>query len=317
MLLAGIFTTERATAEKTYKNPVLVETFSSPIMGTIGIGDPTVISYEGKYYLYPTGDNHSYDVYISSDLIHWEKGPKVFRYAESGVWAPDVFYNPADWKFYLYYTVHRRIGVAVADRPDGTFTDLGALVNNAIDAHLFLDEDGKYYLYYVQFPAFTICVQPMETPVRKKGEPLKIIQPGQLWEKKNGPVTEAPWVLKHQGIYYLLYSGGGPDTQDYAIGYAISQSPIGPFVKYFGNPIVKKGKRAFGPGHCSVIKTPDGKLWMVYHQKKGGSRGWDRIICIDQLWFDNTGTLHGKATRSTLQPAPVTAAKHMGKDKSP
>jgi beta-xylosidase len=120
------------------------------------------------------------------------------------------------------------------------------------------------------------------------------------------PVTEAPWMLKHNGKYYLLYSGGSPDTIHYAIGYALSDSPLGPFRKYAGNPVMKSGNGVFGPGHCAVTKTPDGSLWIVYHQKRDASRGWDRIICIDRLWFDARGALHGKATRSTPQPAPVT-----------
>lgn len=294
----------RVQVDETYRNPVLVETFSSPVMGTIGIGDPTVIFHDGKYYLYPTGDNHSYYVYISTDLVHWKKGPKVFWSAEPGVWAPDVLYNPPDRKFYLYYTVNRRIGVAVADRPDGVFTDRGTLIRNAIDANMFLDEDGKYYLYYVEYPAFRIHVQPMKTPFRKKGKHSEIIKPTELWEMKQQSITEAPWLLKHEGTYYLLYSGGAADTQDYSIGYATAKSPIGPFSRYPGNPVMKKGNGVFGPGHCAVAKTPDGKLWMVYHQKRDASRGWDRIICIDPLWFDDKGVLHGKATRSAPQPAP-------------
>jgi beta-xylosidase len=305
MLMAVILSGTGTQAEDTYRNPVLVETFVSPVVGTMGIGDPTVIFHEGKYYLYPTGDNQGYEVYISSDLVNWEKGPRVFRSSGPDVWAPDVLFNPPDRKFYLYYTVNRHIGVAVADRPDGSFTDHGPLVENAIDANMFLDEDGRYYLYYVRYPDFTISVQPMENALRKAGEPLQIIRPGAPWEKNGQPITEAPWMLKQGETYYLLYSGGGADTRHYAIGYAVAKGPLGPFTKYAGNPIMKEGNGVFGPGHCSVIKTPDGKFWMIYHQKKNGSKNWDRIICLDPLWFDDEGVLHGRATRGTPQPAPV------------
>jgi xylan 1,4-beta-xylosidase len=308
MILAWISSCGRVQTDETYTNPVLVETYSSPVVGTMGIGDPAVIFYDGKYYLYPTGDNHSYYVYISTDLVHWKKGPKVFQSEESGVWAPDVLYNPPDGKFYLYYTVNKMVGVAVADRPDGVFTDLGTLVKDAIDANMFLDDDGEYYLYYVEFPAFSICVQPMGTPVRKKGKPSEIVRPAELWEMKERPIAEAPWMLKRGGTYYLLYSGGGADTADYAIGYATAKSPIGPFSKYPGNPVMKKGNGVFGPGHCAVTKSQDGRLWMIYHQKRDSSKGWDRIICIDPIWFDDKGVLHGKATRSVSQQKPFTKA---------
>ncbi len=306
-----------ARAADTYSNPVLVDVFpmagldanesSQPLIHElVGIGDPAVIFHDGRYYLYATGDNRSYDVYRSSDLVLWGKGPKVFRSSERGVWAPDVFYSAKDRNFYLYYTVNKRIGVAVSDRPDGSFRDLGLLINHAIDAHLFQDEDGMYYLYYAEFPAFKISVQPMASPVQKRGRPIPLIQPTEPWEKKGHPVTEAPWMLKHEGTYYLLYSGGGADTADYAIGYATARNPAGPFAKFPGNPIVKRGSGIFGPGHCSIIKDRTGNLWMVYHQKTDDVKGWNRIICIDPVWFDENGILHGRATRGTPEPAPET-----------
>jgi len=296
----------------TYCNPVLVETYAinrpqpAPYAGTLGIGDPAVIYHKGKYYLYPTGDNHSYDVYLSNDLVLWSKGPKVFKSSETGLWAPDVFFSKDDNMFYLYYTINGRIGVAEADRPDGVFRDLGPLVSKAIDAHLFRDDDGQYFLYYVQYPDFAIFVQPMESPVQKKGAPVELISPTEAWEKNGVPVTEAPWIIRHQDVYYLLYSGGSADSEDYAIGYAAAKHPMGPFTKYRRNPIIRKGDGIFGPGHVSVIRDRAGKLWMVYHQQKDQTRGWNRIICIDPLWFDRKGVLHGKASRAAPRPAPVT-----------
>ena len=86
------------------------------------------------------------------------------------------------------------------------------------------------------------------------------------------------------------------NSQEYAIGYAIAPSPLGPFIKYDGNPIIQKGDNIFGPGHCSVTKASDGQLWMVYHQQKDGDRGWNRIICIDPIWFGDHGGPHAKDT---------------------
>ena len=285
-----------AAAEGTYTNPVIDE---------IGPADPTVILFEGVYYLYPTGDNVSYHVYTSRDLVHWVKGGKVFEPGPRGVWAPDVFRDPNDGKFYLYYTVNQRIGVAVANRPDGTFVDRARFYRNAIDAHMFRDDDGQYYLYYVQLPGFHIHVQRMKTPLERMGEPVEILHPTEPWEKLRGDVTEGPWMLKHEGTYYLLYSGTGANSLDYAIGYATAAKTTGPFTKYAGNPIVKRTETAFGPGHGCVVRDGAGKLWSVYHQQKDDTEEWNRFICIDPLWFDDEGVLHGKATRGTPEPAPV------------
>ena len=296
--LNGVFLAAGA-AGRTYTNPVIDE---------IGPADPTVILFEGTYYMYCTGDNVSYHVYTSRDLVHWTKGRKVFEPGERNVWAPDVFRDPTDGKFYLYYTVNKRIGVAVADRPDGTFEDRATFFRNAIDAHMFHDE-GRYYLYYVQLPGFRIHVQPMKSPLEKEGEPIKLIWPTEPWEKKSGNVTEGPWMLKHEGTYYLLYSGTGANSLNYAIGYATASQPTGPFVKYAGNPIVHRTETAFGPGHGCVVTDAAGKLWSVYHQQKDDTQPWNRFICIDPLWFDDQGVLHGKATRGTAEPAPAPAKK--------
>ena len=297
---------------KTYSNPVLVETVTikrqhpDNFAGVLGIGDPAVLFHDGTYYLYPTGDNRGYDVYLSSDLVNWRKGPRVFRSDEPGVWAPDVFYDEADHKFYLYYTVNGRIGAATADRPDALFIDQGTLIEHAIDAHMFRDEDGRYYLYYVQYPGFRIHVQPMASPRAKKGDPSLLLQASAAWEKNKATLTEAPWMLKHNGRYYLLYSAGAADSEEYAIGYAVADSPIGPFAKYPGNPLISKSDNIFGPGHCSVTRDRAGRLWMVYHQQQSRARGWNRMICIDPLRFDEQGVLHGKASRGERRERPKT-----------
>ena len=283
------------TAAKTYTNPVIDE---------IGPADPSVLCHNGRYYLYCTGDNRSYHVYYSTDLVRWTKGPKVFQPGERNVWAPDVFHDPQDGRFYLYYTVNRRIGVAVAERPDATFADRATLFSDAIDAHMFRDGDGAYFLYYVQLPGFRICVQPMKTPLEKKGKPVELIRPTEPWETKRGAVTEGPWMLKHRDTYYLLYSGTAASSLDYAIGYATASAPTGPFLKYSRNPIVKRAGGALGPGHGCVVKDGASRLWSVYHQQKDDSQPWNRFICIDPLRFDEKGVLHGKATRGTPQPAP-------------
>lgn len=289
-------------------------TYTNPVIDELGPADPDVILHNGTYYLYCTGDNVSYHVYTSPDLVRWTKKGRVFKPGEKNVWAPDVYADPKDGLFYLYYTVQKRIGVAVAKAPEGPFIDCARLCENAIDAHLFRDEDGRLYLFYVQFPGFRITVQRMLTPLEKEGGPVEVLNPTEPWEKKSGRVTEGPFILKRQGMYYLIYSGTGADSPDYAVGYATSKSPTGPFVKYPGNPIISRGGGVFGPGHGCVTVDAEGALWHVYHQQRDEKKGWKRFLCIDPLWFDGAGVLHGKATRGAPQLAPA-SGRLMGKDK--
>jgi beta-xylosidase len=292
---------------KTYRNPLLPER---------EIADPFVLRLDGKYYLYPTTDTQGYEVFVSDDLVHWKRKARAFKDSRGGDWAPEVFYNKrGDGKFYLYYTdnmpgakggeMRKQIGVAVANSPLGPFVDKGALAPDSIDADLFQDDDGSLYLSYAELAGgFKIIVQPMADPLRKKGEPTVVIRPTEEWEKRSGEVTEGPFMLKHKGIYYLTYSGTGADSPNYGIGYATSKSPTGPFVKYAGNPIVHRGGSVLGPGHHCVVEGPDGKLWLVYHQKWDAEQNFHRFLAIDPIWFDEEGILHAKVSRGTDEPAP-------------
>lgn len=287
------------------------KTYRNPIIDRIGPADPHVIRHDGKYYMYPTTDGRGYDVFVSTNLVDWEQKPKCFTDSRGGAWAPDVFHHQkGDGKFYLYYTLNRRgggkqIGVAVADGPLGPFQDRTNLVDRSIDAHLFRDDDGVLYLYYVEIEGgFKIKVQPMADPLTKRGEPAEVIRPTADWERKKGAVTEGPFMLKRGGVYYLMYSGSGADGPDYGIGYATATSPLGPFAKYAGNPIAHRGNGVFGPGHHSLVTGPDGKLWMVYHQQNSEKVGWERFLAIDPIWFDTEGVIHARTTRGTAEPAP-------------
>jgi len=238
--------------------------------------------------------------------VHWQHHSTVLVDQRGGAWAPDVFHHVrGDGRFYLYHTVNepggrKLIGVAVSDSPLGRFEDRGTLVRGAIDAHLFQDDDGRLYLYSVDLQGFKIVVHPMADPLTIAGPPTTVIEPTEPWEQSRAHVTEGPWMLKHEGLYYLMYSGNAADGP----GYATGSSPTGPFSKHAGNPIARRGNGVLGPGHHSVVTGPDGSLWMVYHQKDGEEFGWRRSLAIDPLWFDDAGVIHVKTTRGTDEPAP-------------
>ena len=292
------------------------KTYRNPIIDRLGPADPHVIRFQGRYYLYPTTDGRGYDVFVSDDLVHWEQKPKAFVDPRGGAWAPDVFHHRrGDGKFYLYYTVNaprppegqggKQIGVAVADHPLGPFKDRGILAKGAIDAHLFQDDDGALFLYYVEIVGgFKIFGQAMSDPLTLRGERKVLIRPTEAWEKISGEVTEGPFMLKRKGVFYLMYSGTGADSPNYGVGYATAPTPLGPFTKYSGNPIAHRGGNVLGPGHHCVTEGSDGRQWMVYHQKASTNTGWDRFLAIDPLWFDAQGVIHVKTTRGTDEPAP-------------
>jgi beta-xylosidase len=299
-------TTATNSPARTYRNPLLPD---------VEMADPDVIRVNGKYYLYATTDARGYQAFASDDLVHWELRGRAFVDPRGGDWAPEVLHYRGDQKFYLYYTDNatngapglgrKQIGVAVASSPLGPFTDQGALAAPAIDADPFQDEDGKLYLYYVDLEnGFKIVAQQLETPTTKKGSPTVLIRPTEPWEKISGAVTEGPFMVKHNGAYYLTYSGTGANSPNYGIGYATSKSPLGPFVKYPGNPIVHRGGNVLGPGHHCVIAAPDGKLCLIYHQKWNAETNFHRFLALDPIRFDEQGVIHATPTREMEQPVP-------------
>jgi beta-xylosidase len=118
-------------------------------------------------------------------------------------------------------------------------------------------------------------------------------------------------MLKRGGTYYLMYSGSGAMGPEYGIGYATAESPLGPFRKAQGNPIAHRNNGIFGPGHHCVVEGPDGKLWMLYHQKNTEKHDWDRFLALDPIWFDEHGILRAKVTRGTDEPAPSSTTREL------
>ena len=312
LVLAVICRAEAAnvsSAGKASTTPESPAQYANPIIG--GAADPDVIRYEGLFYAYVSG----YRVYSSKDLVHWTPGPKIFK-GRTGLWAPDVYFNPTDKTFYLYYSCDnpdtssnnapkKLIGVATSSTPDGNFVDQGILTSG-IDPHLFADEDGSFYL----FTKASATANPETSNdgifVNKMTDLTHLGPTTTCYDTPSKePIAEAPFVLKHNGIYYLLYSYNGAKGPNYAVGYATSSDPVGPFTPYSGNPIVSRDAQVFGPGHGSVIVDDAGKLWHVYHQKDEEAYGWERSVCIDPIWFDEQGVLHSQATRNTMQDAPT------------
>lgn len=281
-----------------YRNPVIED----------NLADPAVIFHDGTYYLYATGEvdgDNGYRVYTSKDLVRWKRGPVVFRPGEPHVWAPDVWRDPDSGRFWLYYTANQSVGVAEGPGPLGPFTVRKKLFDQAIDAHLFRDDDGRLYLYFVRVPGFQITLQPMADPLTPTGPPKVVLQPHSDWETRAGRVTEGPWMIKRDDRYYLLYSGSGANTPDYAVGYATATSPSGPFTRAEHNPILSRSEGLFGPGHGCAVRDSRGDWWFVYHQKRTARREWNRFICLDRLHFDAQGRLTGEATRGSPRPAPA------------
>jgi Beta-xylosidase len=97
--------------------------------------------------------------------------------------------------------------------------------------------------------------------------------------------TEAPWIHKHNGWYYLSYASGFPEK----ICYAMSRSINGPW-EYKG--ILNEIAGNSNTNHQAIIEFKN-KWYFIYHNgginTQGGS--FRRSVCIDRLFYNNDGTI--------------------------
>jgi len=261
-------------------------------------GDPFLLCHEGTYYMYFTGgtapDKPGFVVYSSSDLQNWENRGYCLTaddvMGNQGFWAPEIIYY--NKKFYMVYVANEHLGIAISDSPLGPFKQeekKWLSERHAIDGHFFIDDDGSKYLYYVRFDnGNVIYAAKMSDDLMSIDEEneVRLIEAQEEWETRDCLVAEGPFVLKHKGLYYLTYSCNHTRSQDYAIGYALSEKPLGPFVKYEGNPILSKTESVVGVGHHSFCSSADARtLLCAYHCHQSKEVAFPRNVCIDTAEF--------------------------------
>ncbi|MEY4244697.1 MAG: hypothetical protein RLZZ245_2282 [Verrucomicrobiota bacterium] len=298
---------------KTYTNPVQSDG-----------ADPVVLKHEGTYYLYCTYTPdfpkmvNGIRLYTSPDLVKWEDKGYVLKNADSWgdsrFWAPDIVEK--DGVFYLYYATDERMAVATAKSPLGPFKQKiqAPMLPDSIkiDGHVFQDDDGQRYFYYVHFNGRNeIWGGKLNDDMMTVDESSlkRMLKPDHRWEEDMGRVVEGPEMIKHKGVYYLTYAGSHFESPNYGVGYATSTSPLGPWKKYEFNPIMKSTGYAHGTAHHCLTTSPDGsEMFIVYHRHNSLTKTEPRQLCIDRIHFvpqtDGEDILEVWGPTSSPQPIP-------------
>lgn len=261
--------------------------FNGATRKPIQLADPTIFYDKGTYYLYGTGSSpylNGFVVYTSPDLKRWS-GPKGVHggyalqkgdaFGDAKFWAPQVFRYKE--KYYMAYTANENIAIAQSDHPLGPFKQSTIKPiegkTRQIDPYVFIDDDGRKYLYYVKVAdgANRIYVVELNDDLltKKKETERKCVEADHTWEntaKDEWSVTEGPSVIKHNNLYYLVYSANHFRSTDYAVGYAVSSHPLGPWKKYTGNPIIHQSTTGYnGTGHGDLFQTANKEWKYVFH----------------------------------------------------
>lgn len=303
------------------------------------MADPAVHVFNGKLYIYPSHDRESgipendngdhfdmkdYHVFSMETI----DGPvtdhgvvldvKDIPWAGRQLWDCDC--TCKDGKYYMYFPLKDqtdifRIGVAVADKPEGPFIPQPDPMKGSysIDPAILDDGDGNYYMYFgglwggqlqryknnkalecAEFPADNEPAIPSriaklaDNMLEFAEEPRPVV----ILDGNGKPLTagdnnrrffEASWVHKYNGKYYFSYSTG--DTHQ--LCYAIGDNPYGPFT-YQGvilTPVV-------GWTTHHAICEFQGKWYLFHHDSvPSGGRTWLRSLKVCELEYNADGTI--------------------------
>lgn len=305
------------------------DSFQNPVLRS-DFPDPFVLKEGDIYYAYATNaSGKNIQLATSPDLIKWtlksDAMPGLATWAKFGgslVWAPEVIKIGSS--YLLYYTARDKasdkqcVGVAVSDKPEGKFKDSNdkplvcqADEGGTIDASPFRDGDKLYLLYKndgncCSMATYLYAQEMAADGLSLVGEPVRLVRNDTAWE---GHVTEAPTMWKHEGKYYLFFSGNNYAGFEYSVGYATCESPLGPCEDAPENPILASRMEmplVIGPGHQTIIEDADGDTWIVYHAwevTSAGTRGSSRFMWIDRLaWEDGKPVVKGPTTGPQPRP---------------
>jgi beta-xylosidase len=263
---------------------------------------------DGRMYLYTSHDEEcqqdfhmkDWHAFSSTDLVHWTAhgavlSVKDLTWADDYAWAPDAAYK--NGKYYLVFpagngvkdrqnpeksTKWMGIGIAESDSPTGPFKDMiGAPLWRtpyANDPCIFIDEDGKAYLYVHGSGADYRVIELADDLRSVRGEFQKMDMGG--YE----PKMEGPWVFKRNGLYYFTMPEGNR-----TLTYYTAKSPKGPWT-YRGAFMEPEG----GNNHHSVVQY-EGQWLLFYHRwldtPGAACAKKQRHVAAEYLDFNEDGTI--------------------------
>jgi xylan 1,4-beta-xylosidase len=309
-LLLSIFYLPSPARQATYRNPVVAGDYPDPSVMRVG---------EVYWAAATTGDWAPHFALLRSrDLVNWQKVGYIFQakpvWAKGDFWAPEIVNDRG--RFFVFYVGRRDEGpkkkgtlcvaVATAASPEGPYTDRGPLVCQiperanvgSIDPAFVRDERGQPFLVWKAdgndarpMQPTSIYAQPLsEDGTKLLGKRKEILRNDAPWE---GIATEGPFILRRGDWFYDFYSGNAccGRSCDYALGVARSRHLLGPWEKYSKNPIIAANRDWQCPGHGSIVETPDGRDFLLYHsyRQRPDTFGVGRESVLDEVKWSADG----------------------------
>ncbi len=234
-------------------------------------------------------------LYSTTDMKHWTQHPTPMKISDVSWDTTNKAYAAQaisrNGKYYFFFSTDGDgIGVAVSDRPEGPYKDaLGKqLVRTeqchgathgwrCIDPTVFIDDDAQAWLFWGNGVCYYAKLK--ENMIELDSEVKRVNLRSHL------PFTEAPWIHKHNGKYYLTYAACFPER----LAYAVSDRIDGVFeckgllAEVAGNSLST---------HPGIVKYK-GEWYLFTHdgtlQNGGGSNS--RSVTVYHLHHNPDGTL--------------------------
>ena len=281
--------------------------------------DPVIVPHRGEYYLFATVSG---GYWHSRDLLHWRfvtpsrwpfedvVAPAATSFGDtlvllqSSFWQRPILYttDPASGRLEFYNRLLPPLpGVHYLARPGDPD------VAGAWDPAFFLDDDGRWYMYWGSsnvWPLYGIELDPARR-LAWNGDrkvPLLRLHPDRHgWERFGRdhrdstirPYMEGAWMTKHGGRYYLQYAAPGTEYNVYANGTYVGDHPLGPFTYAPYNPVAyKPGGYMTGAGHGNTFQDVHGNWWNTGTPWLAVNWNFERRLSMFPAGFDEDGHMY-------------------------
>ena len=264
--------------------------------------DPAVVRFRGEYYMFVTRSN---GYWHSKDLLNWDFiTPK--NWYPQGSNAPAA-HNYKDSVLYVTGDPSGSMSILYSDDPKrGEWKATPAILHNLQDPDLFIDDDGRAYMFWGSSNVYPIRGVELDKNHRflPKGEVKELFSldmPRHGWERFGenhsdtvlGGYIEGPWLTKHNGRYYMQYGAPGTEFNVYADGVYVADHPMGPYTYQKHNPVsYKPGGYMNGAGHGSTVQGPGGAYWHFASMALSINVNWERRLCMFPAGFDKDGIMY-------------------------
>lgn len=271
--------------------------YMNPVLGG-DYPDPTILRDGTDYYMTHSSFDYLPGLVVlhSKDLVNWQPISFALKEYLGSVWAPDIVKHKE--KYYIYFTVsHKPVYynyVVWSDSPYGPWSEPIKLNTGDIDPCHTVGEDGTRWVFLGRGTRVRLS----DDGLSVAGKPEKVYDG---WQYPSDWVTacfclEGPKLRYINGYYYYLNAQGGtagPPTAHMAV-LARSKSINGPWENSPYNPVVRtwdNSEHWWNKGHASLIDTPEGDWYIVYHAYENGYVNLGRQTLMEPLEWTNDGWL--------------------------